>query len=66
MEVEKDAESIRLHLDTYIQEILEEYISTIKKFVKPKQVPMQPGVALEHDDCPETPYPGEQEAFHTI
>ncbi len=43
MEVEQDEKSIKLHLETYVQEIFEEYKSTIKKFVKPKQVPMQPG-----------------------
>ena len=51
MEVEQDQNSIRLHLDTYIQDTLSEYKAAIKKFVKPKQVPMQPGVVLEHDMC---------------
>jgi hypothetical protein len=55
MEVEQDDASIFLHLNKYIQEILEEYKSTIKKFLKPKQVQIQPRVVLEHDDCPETP-----------
>ena len=38
MEVEQDEKLIRLHLDTYVQEIFDEYKSTIKKFLKPKQV----------------------------
>jgi hypothetical protein len=59
MEVEQDERSIKLHLDTYVQKILEEYKTTIKKFLKPKQVPMQPGVVLEHEDCPGTPDPQE-------
>ncbi len=54
MEVEQDKNSICLHLDYYIQDTLSEYKAAIKKFVKPKQVPMQPGVVLEHDQCPET------------
>ncbi len=66
MEVEQDEESIRLHLDTHIQETHEEYKSNIKKFLKPKQVPMQPGVVLEHDDCPETPDPREQKIFRSF
>jgi hypothetical protein len=52
MEVEQDQNSIRLHLDTYIQDTLSEYKAAILKFVKPKQVIMQPGVVLEHDMCP--------------
>ncbi len=39
MEVEQDEKSIKLHLDTHVQEILDEYKSTIKKFLKLKQVP---------------------------
>ncbi len=66
MEVEQDEKSIKLHLDTYVQEILDEYKSTIKKFLKPKQVPMQPGVILEHDDCPETPDPREQKIYRSF
>ena len=66
MGVEQDEKSIKLHLDTYVQEILDEYKSTIKKFLKPKQVPMQPGVTLEHDDCPETPDPREQKIYRSI
>jgi hypothetical protein len=59
MEVEQDKSSIRLYLDTYIQETLSEYKATIKKFVKQKQVPMQHGIVLEHNLCPETPDPRE-------
>ncbi len=66
MEVEQDDESIRLHLNMYIQETLEEYKSTIKKFLKPKQVSMQSGVVLEHNNCPETPNPLEQKIFQSF
>ncbi len=34
MEVEEDDETIRHHLDKYIQETFEEYKSIIKKFLK--------------------------------
>ena len=38
MEVEKDNGEIRLHLDTYIQEIPEEYQAYAKKDLKPKKI----------------------------
>ena len=60
MEVEQDNGEIRLHLDTYIQEMLTEYQACIKKDSKLKKVPMQPGVLLTNDDCPEIPDPREQ------
>jgi hypothetical protein len=63
MEVEQDKDSICLHLNNYIQETLSGYKEVIKKFVKPKQVPMQPWVVLEHDLCPETPDPREQKVY---
>jgi hypothetical protein len=66
MEVEQDQDSIRLHLDSYIQDTLSEYKAVIKKFVKPKQVPMQPGLVLEHDMCPETPDPREQKVYRSF
>ena len=34
----------RLHLDTYVQEMLDEYKAFIKRDLKPKHVPMQPDV----------------------
>jgi hypothetical protein len=61
MEVEKGRRSIRLLLDNCIQETLSGYHmnlkAAIRNFVKPKQVPMQPGVVLEHDLCsrPQSP-----------
>ncbi len=45
----KAGQSIRLHLDNYIQETLSKSKAAIRKFVKPKQVPMQLGVVLKHD-----------------
>ena len=63
MEVEQENGEIRLHLDTYVQEMLAEYQAYIKKDVKPKKVPMQPGVLLTNDDCPEVPDPLEQRMY---
>jgi hypothetical protein len=43
----------QLHIDTYIQEVSDDYKAVIKNDLKPKQVPMQPGVIMTNDDCPE-------------
>ena len=40
LEVEQSEEGVRLHLDTYIQGLIEEYLLLHKKFIKPKKVPM--------------------------
>ncbi len=37
--------------------MLEEYNAYIKLDLKPKKIPMQPGVVLTKDDAPETPDP---------
>ena len=66
MEVEQSKDSIKLHLDTYIQETLDEYKSIFKKFLKPKSVPMQPGVMLDNQDCPETPDQREQKVYRSF
>ncbi len=49
---------IKLHLDTYVQEMLDEYKNYIQRALKPKKIPMQP--LLTKDDCSETPDPKEQ------
>ncbi len=66
MEVEQDKSSISLQLDNYIHDTLSEYKAAIKKFVKPKQEPMQPGIVLEHDLCPETPDPRKQKVYRSF
>ena len=55
MEVEQPGKVIRLHLDTYIQEVLAEYKEYIKKALRPKRVPMTPGIVLTNEDCPILP-----------
>ncbi len=42
MEVEQPGEVIKLHLDSYIQEVLKDYKEYIKKSLRPKRVPMSP------------------------
>jgi hypothetical protein len=55
--------SIKLRLDTYIQETLDQYMTHVKTVLKPTKVPMQSGVMLENTNCPETPDPLEQETL---
>ena len=55
MEIEHNKENLAIHLDTYIQETLAEYKAAVTKFLKPKQVPIQPGIMLELEVCPESP-----------
>ncbi len=56
MEIKHNKLDLTIHLETYIQETLAEYKVAVTKFLKPKQVSMQPGIMLELEDCPESPY----------
>ena len=47
LEIKQSEEGISLHLDTFIQELIVEYLLLYKKFIKPKKVPMLPGLLLE-------------------
>jgi hypothetical protein len=66
MEVEQPGKVIRLHLDTYVQQVLVEYKGYIKKSLRPKRVPMTPGVVLNNDDCPIVPAPRKQKYFRSF
>ena len=66
IEVEQSAEGIKLHLDTYTADLIEEFKLLHRKFLKPKKVPMQPGLVLDNTDCPETPDPVRQKNFRMI
>ncbi len=55
LEVEQSEDGVKLHLDTYVTELLEEYREYHHKFLKQKKVPMQPGLVLDKEDCPEAP-----------
>jgi hypothetical protein len=63
LEVERDKGQIRLHLNTYVNEMLEDYKAYIKRDLKSKKILMQPGVVLTKDDAPETPDPKEQKVY---
>ena len=66
LEVEQSEEGIALHLDTYIQELIEEYRKLHRNYIKPKKVPMVPGLVLEKEDCPPVPDPFKQTVFRSV
>ncbi len=66
MEVEQLGKVIRLHLDSYIQEVLTEYKAYIKKALRPKKVPMSPGLVLNNEHCPITPDPRKQKYYRSF
>ncbi len=55
MEVEQPGKVIKLHLDSYIQEVLKDCKEYIKESLRPKRVLMSPGLVLDNTDCPHLP-----------
>ncbi len=68
MEVEQPGKVIKLHLDSYIQEVLTKYKEYIKKSLRPKRVQMSPGLVLYNDseDCPVTPDQRKQKHYRSF
>jgi hypothetical protein len=66
MQVEQSQGKIRLHLDNYIRETLDEYKEFSTKSLRPKQVPIQPGLILEKTDCPIVPDPRKQKFYRSF
>ncbi len=60
--VEQDNRQILLHLNTYLNEMLD-YKANIKRDLKPKKLPMQPEVVSTKDNAPETPDPKERKVY---
>ena len=46
MAVEQKDKSIKIHLDNYVKDVLTEYSAYIKKSLRPKKVPISPGVVF--------------------
>jgi hypothetical protein len=71
-EVEHCNGPMKLNLDTYIQDALDEHKTPIKTSRKSKKVPLQRGFVPEHVsmmidiDCPETPDPREQKLLRSV
>ncbi len=55
MVVEQSDKSIKIHLDNYVKDVIAEYAEYIKKALRPKKVPISPGVAFKAEDVPELP-----------
>jgi len=66
LEVEQDPNGIGLHLDTYVDELIEEFRRIQTKYIKPKMVPMAPGLLLDNSDCPEMPDPVRQKQYRSM
>jgi hypothetical protein len=66
LEVEQTGKEIRLHLDIYIRSVLDEYKAFIKKSLRPKRVPISPGLVLNDEDCPITPDPRRQKFYRSF
>jgi hypothetical protein len=66
MEVEQPGKVIKLHLYSYIQEVLKDYKEYIKKSLRPKRVPMSPGLVLVNEDCPDLPDPRKQKYYRSF
>jgi hypothetical protein len=66
MEVEQPGKVIKLHLDSYIQEVLKDYKEYIQKSLRPKRVPMSPGLVLDNEDCPDLPDPRKQKYYRSF
>jgi hypothetical protein len=60
MEVEQLGKVIRLHLDSYIQDVLAEYKAFIKRALRPRKVLMSPELVITNEDCPITLDPRKQ------
>jgi hypothetical protein len=66
MEVEQSGKTIKLHLDCYIQQVLAEYKAYIKEMLRPKKVPISPGVILNPEDVPELPDQRKQKYYRSF
>jgi hypothetical protein len=68
MEIEQGLKGINVHLDTYVQETIDDYRTHFKRLLKSKgkMVPMQPGVVLDGRDCQEMPDPCDQKIYRSL
>ena len=66
LSVEQDSSGIALHLDQYIKDAIEQHESFIKKSLRPKFTPMQPGNTLSASDSPITPDPRLQTHYRSM
>ena len=66
MAVEQKGKSIMIHLDNYIKDVLTEYLVYNKKSLRPKKVPISPGVVFKAEDIPDFPDPRKQKQYRSF
>ena len=68
MAVGQKGKSIKIHLDNYIKNVLTEYSSYIKnlKSLRPKKVPISPGVVFKAEDIPKSPDPLKHKQYRSF
>ena len=66
MVVEQSDKSIKIHLDNYVKNVVAEYAEYIKKSLRPKKVPISPGVTIKAEDVPELPNPLKQKYYRSF
>ena len=66
VEQSKSKKAVRLHLDNYIKELLDEYKEYATKSLRPKLTPIQPGLVLTQNDCPILPDARKQKYYRSF
>ena len=66
MVVEQSSKSIKIHLDNYVKDVVAQYAEYIKKALRPKKVPISPGVAFKPEDASELPDPLKQKYYRSF
>ncbi len=66
MVTEQDDKCIKIHLDNYVKGVIAEYSGCIKKSLRPKKLPISPGVAFKAVDVPELLDPTKQKRYRSF
>ena len=66
MAVEQKGKPIKIHLDNYIKDVLAEYSAYIEKSLRPRKVPISPGVVFKAEDVPGSPDPHKQKKYRSF
>ena len=66
VQVEQPGDEIRLHLDNYVKELIQEYFDFDRRTPRPKKAPTPPGVILTPADCPLVPDKKRQSVYRSI
>ncbi len=55
MVVQREAKSVKIHLDNYVKDVITECLGYIKKWLRPKKLPISLGVAFKAEHVLELP-----------